>query len=1042
MAQLTTSFFINQANSFVSEVQNTRNSYYIFAGRSQAWPDDQNPPSTADSLEQTELTVYNELLFGKLIDTSDVQLLVPRYDWTINTVYAMYDQTDSDLFSKQFFVVNDQFQVYKCIFNNFDSPSTVQPRLASSSGTFNTSDGYIWKYMFTVDAQANTKFTDSFYIPVTTDAEVSGNAIPGTIDAYKLTNGGSGYRAYESGFLFSVIDPFTIQLPSTSSSNDNFYTRSSIYLRSGFGAGQIREITSYNGATKQLRVSTQTPLETFKRLDFVTQPVGTIALGYFAEQQFSRISYLFISNNQFFTTGGSVVQSDTGAQGTVLSANSSIIRVDVASVNTFVLSLPIRDASQDGTVRNGTVSIVSGNTTVTGTNTAFTNTTTGYTVGSYIRVGNNVNSQIRRVNNITNNTVLSVSNPFATTLVSNAHFLVPIAAEPSSITIGRATGTVSNTNLNSLKFDIVNTAISGLNFILGEQVTQVDNANTYLGANGIVAFANTTTLFLSGVTGAWSQNQFVLGASSLQKSQIDVITNNPNVTLRDPVGDFIQGFPVNFRLNSLSPTVTANGTLLSVVTIPNDQTEYLIAPTVKVTGDGTNARAIAVVNSQFNSLNEITAIEVIDPGTKYTSANVEIYANNSFGSNATATAIISPVDGHGQNPPYELGSRFVGVATIFDDGITEGYVFPTSGSYRRIGILENPEYADVKVTLDNFDRVNLQITNKSTVSSNVSITNWVPGEVVIQPSTNAAGLVVIGNNTFVQIKNVLGTFAESNAAISGVFSNTSANVVSADIIRFQVTSDSPAEIISKVSSGAKGEVVQLISNTEVLLSNVVGKFVANDVMFDASVNAFATVVSISTANGTRDVTSSFGIRFDQTLRFTLSSNTGSFANNERVVQTLTNATGLIISDRSDIDLGITLSSGSFSTGQIVTSNSGANAFVTFANATYLKLTGITPNTNFVTGDLINNGLGANASIDATFPVLVLGDIGGINKFQPGNDSIVIGQSNGAQGICNSSLLIQYPDLVRDSGKVLYIDNVEPIERTTTSREDVRLVIRF
>lgn len=1042
MAELTSNFFINQANSFIADVQDTRNAYYVFAGKPQPWPNDSVPPDTADSVEQTQLSVYGDLLFGKLISNTDVSPLIPRYNWTGNTVFAVYDQTDSDLFSKQFYVLNSEFEVYKCIFNNRGANSTVQPRLASSIGTFSTSDGYTWKYMYTVDAQANLKFTSSDFIPVATDAAVSGNTVSGTIDAYRISNGGSGYIVNETGFINRLVDRFTIQLPSTSSSNNNFYTRSAIYLKSGFGAGQIREISSYNGATKQLRVSTFTPFETFARLDFLGQPAGTIETGHFAQQEFDRVSYLFVSNNQAFTVGSSVIQSDTVTTGTVLSANSSVLRISRSTPNPFALTLPIRDASQDGTTRTGTVTTTTGSNTVTGVSTVFTNTSTGYTVGSYIRVGANTNLQIRRVSAITNNTVLNVSSPFTSTLTSNGHFFVPIAAEPSSITVSRANGTISNTNLNSLKLEISNSTIVGLNFIIGEQVTQVDQANTYLSANAIIAFANSSTLFLAGVTGSWTTNQFVLGASSLQKSQIEAITNSPNVTLRDPAGEFILGFPINFRLNSLSTSITGNGVLSATTSIPNDQTEYQIAPTVVVTGDGSNAKGIAVVNTQFTSLNDVIGIEVIDPGINYTNANVVIFANNSFGTGASATAIIAPIGGHGKNAVYELGGRFAGVSITFDTGTDEGFFYPTYGSYRRIGILENPEFADVRVTLDSFDRVNLLINNKVTASSNGSIINWFPGEVVVQSSSNAAGLVVVGNSSVLQLKNVLGSFVASNTQIRGFFSNTTANVASAEVIRFQVTSDSVAEIISKVGSGATGEVVNLISNTEVMLSNVVGKFVTNDVMFDASVNAAATVTSISTANGSRDVTSSFGNKFVQTMRVTLTSSSGSFANGETVIQDLTNARAVVASDRDEVDLGITVTSGTFTTGQLVTSqNTGATGYISSSNTTYLRLTGVSQNTSFGSSDTINNELSSTATVNAVFPVLSLHNVDGANRFQAGSSNIV-GQTTGSTGLCNAFSLILYPELVRNTGKVLYIDNVQPITRSDITKEEIRLVIKF
>lgn len=1046
MAELTTNYYINLANSFIADVNDTRNSYYVFAGRAEPWPNDSSPPAANDSVEQTGLTVYRDLLFGKLIANSDVQALIPRYNWAANTVYAAYDQSDPDLFSKNFYVLNDQFEVYKCLSNGGGRPSTIQPRLPTTTGTFSTADGYVWKYMYTVDSAANTKFTSSNYIPVSTNAAVAGNTVSGTIDSYKVTNAGSGYVTSETGFIFRLIDGRTVQLPSSSSSNDNFYTRSSIYLKSGFGAGQVREITSYNGATKQLRVSPGNPFRTFYRLDLQTTPSGTVVEGNFAEQVVDRVNYLFISNNAAFNEGSNVIQSDTGVTGTVMTANSSVLRIIRPNLSApFQLTLPIRDASQDGTARVGTVSITSGSNAVIGSATQFSNTANGYTVGSYIRVGADTNSQIRRVTAIVNNTSLSVSQPFTNTLIANAHFFVPTAAEPSSITIARANGIVSNTNFNSVRLEIANASIAGLRFIVGEQVAQVDSANTYQGANGIVAFANASTLFLSSVSGTWTStsNLFALGASSSQRARIVSIESSPNLTLAEPAGQFILGLPVNFKANPLSNTYTGNVVPQSVITLPNDQTEYQIGPTVTITGDGSGAQAIAVVNTDFLSSKDIIGIDVISTGRNYTFANISIYANSSFGSGATAKAIIAPVGGHGKDSLYELGGRYVGVTTMFDTGTNEGYFFPTYGQYRRVGILENPEYADVRVTLRDFDRVNLTINNKVTTSANVSITNWVPGEVVVQASTNAAGLVVSGNSTFLQLKNVLGDFAGSNAQIRGYYSNTTANVATASIVRFQVTSDSVAEIVSQVGSGAKGEVINLLSNTAVMMSNVIGKFAAGDTMFDPSVNAFAVVNSISTANGSRDVTASFGNKFNQTMRITLSANNGSYANGETVIQDISNAYGVIVSDRNELDLQIGSVSGApFAVGQRVRDSvTNANGVIISSNSTYLKLTAVSQNTNFSTGSTINNGLGTTANVTGKFSVLLLNNVDGPNRFQAGSNNIV-GQTSGATGTCNSYSLISYPELVRDSGRVIYVDNLQPLTRSEGSKEEVRLVIKF
>ena len=168
MALLTINHYVNQVNNFITNVRDTRHAYYVFAGRSYPWPNDSSPPPANNSVSQYQQTVYDDLLFGKLIGNTDVQFMVPRYNWTSNTVYAQYDQTDPSLYDKQFFVVTDQFNVYKCIFNNYGANSIVKPTLTATSGNFKTADGYIWKYMYTLSAEEKLRFlTSSFMHAIT-----------------------------------------------------------------------------------------------------------------------------------------------------------------------------------------------------------------------------------------------------------------------------------------------------------------------------------------------------------------------------------------------------------------------------------------------------------------------------------------------------------------------------------------------------------------------------------------------------------------------------------------------------------------------------------------------------------------------------------------------------------------------------------------------------------------------------------------------------------------------------------------------------------
>ena len=65
-----------------------------------------------------ESSIYHDMVFGKLVQPSNISYMVPRYNWTAGQVYYQYNQYDADLFSDSYFVVTDNLEVYKVIDNN------------------------------------------------------------------------------------------------------------------------------------------------------------------------------------------------------------------------------------------------------------------------------------------------------------------------------------------------------------------------------------------------------------------------------------------------------------------------------------------------------------------------------------------------------------------------------------------------------------------------------------------------------------------------------------------------------------------------------------------------------------------------------------------------------------------------------------------------------------------------------------------------------------------------------------------------------------
>ena len=110
--------------------------------------------------------------------------------------------------------MNDNNQVYLCIQQSRNSAgnaqvSTVQPTGNTTGVPFDTADGYIWKFLYSIGALDANKFVSANYIPtklITSTTEdspapdieqetVQNNAIVGQVVGYQVTSGGAGYTS-------------------------------------------------------------------------------------------------------------------------------------------------------------------------------------------------------------------------------------------------------------------------------------------------------------------------------------------------------------------------------------------------------------------------------------------------------------------------------------------------------------------------------------------------------------------------------------------------------------------------------------------------------------------------------------------------------------------------------------------------------------------------------------------------------------------------------------------------------------------------------
>jgi len=255
---------------------------YLFIGKTTAWSDDTAPPSPTDAVANTHYEHWRDMIAAKKISSSDVSHVIPRKNWTNNTSYFAYTDTEADLFSQDFFVMTDEFNVYKCLANNettsggaVGTTSTVKPT-GTGTSLISTADGYKWKFLYQISASDALKFVTPNYIPVRTvrrandylantndsspgqnqydveTAVAATNGGNGAIEVVKISTRGSGYQG-EVGTITGTPTTSTIKISgATAGFATNSIVNSDIYFTSGSQSGKGGTITAYNHGTTTL----------------------------------------------------------------------------------------------------------------------------------------------------------------------------------------------------------------------------------------------------------------------------------------------------------------------------------------------------------------------------------------------------------------------------------------------------------------------------------------------------------------------------------------------------------------------------------------------------------------------------------------------------------------------------------------------------------------------------------------------------------------------------------------------------------------------
>jgi len=716
-------------------------------------------------------------------NSAPIVTITDPYGSNANAIAVLSRATSgaANLQSSNFYVVNDELNIYKCLDNNNGGKSTYKPT-QTGFDPFILPDGYVWKFMGTVLPSLRHKFATRTKIPVVraiNDSFYSGGEIkkinildtgnnyttasltvtgdgyladdPFYLSTFTVSAGGSGYSSANVTIeppIFGTISwtPNTlVYIGLFLNYNNNFYevvntgttasqppvhtagieTNGSCGLK--FVGKQATAITTLSGG----QVTSIVPLGSIRSITLIDSGSGYTSpprITFTGGGGANANAYAVLSNGSVVSYVITDIGSDYTSAPTVQVGRPWVANANVA-LNEQIYNgqylYTISDLDTDGTVREANVTF-GGNGYIKAPNITFVGGG-GNNLSAFAQLSNNVVANIfindigehytsaptvvigdewaPNINVYANTQIFYLSNLYTVLETANIN-----ASAPLHVTgiqqFGNANlqyaGTVATATVSLYKSNYLNTTAP--THITG--TVKLGGANvTFAGGR-----AEATAVLKYGAGYTYTPNLTITGDGSNATGQIAVtksealirpVVDNGRIVrviidnggtgytyaVINVIGDGSNAkFYIDFSpgdlisLQSSIELLANEGGIHAAKVISGGYGYPGTIANVSITGDGTGATATATVLG-----GKVTKINIVTPGTGYTTANVNVVSD--VGRGAYARAIFPPKGGHGKNLVQELFARAIAFYSNVSDDTNQG--FDVDNDYRQFGIIRS-----------------------------------------------------------------------------------------------------------------------------------------------------------------------------------------------------------------------------------------------------------------------------------------------------------------------------------------------------------------